>query len=137
MGQSTKSMGLPFTTVNACQNSTNEEFVPVTGWMDPSSFEKIRATMEIRNICGDITVAVGYQLADIETTPDSTNPLSSFTGGAFKDSEGVHFPDQWDSGISSETGGNQLIRFGFVVVNATTTDLTSARVSAKIDVVIC
>lgn len=137
MSQATRSMGLPFTTVNACSNGSNERFVPVTSWMDPSAFEKMRATLELRNRCGDITVAVGYQLADVETTPTATHSITSYTGGPFKDTEGVFFPDQWDSGIDGETGGSQLIRFGFVVVNSVSTALTSARVSAKVDVVVC
>lgn len=73
-----RTIGLPFTTVNSCVTSpTAAQFVPVTQWMSPASFQKIRATLELRARCGNIAVSVGYQVADVENNPTGDHPVES------------------------------------------------------------
>ena len=133
-----KTIGLPFTTVNCCSDTT-ANFIPVTGWMSPAEMQKCKATLEIRARCGAAEVAVGYQLADVENAPDAGNEILSYTGpAAFRSSAGVHYPDLWDTAIEADSAGKQLIRFGFMMTSTSPgTDVRSARVAAKIQVYTC
>ncbi len=133
-----RTIGLPFTTVNSCVTSpTAAQFVPVTQWMSPASFQKIRATLELRARCGNIAVSVGYQVADVENNPTGDHPVESYsapTTTGFRDQEGVHYPERWDTGIETQSVSSVLCRFGFLVENTSGTALSSARVAAKIEV---
>ena len=78
--------------------ATSKALNPVTQWMDPAEFQKMRATMEIRNRCGaNIDVAVGYQLADVENAPLNDFEIESYNGpSGWKSSNGVFYPERWD-----------------------------------------
>lgn len=136
-----KTTGLPWTTVSSASDNQAGRFNPSTQWMDPANFEKIRATLELQNICGpDIEVAVAYQLADVENSPQETHVLESYAGPAgYRSSEGMHFPNRWDARIAGQAEGRQLIRFGFLTRNksGTGTSLNTARVAGRIEVFTC
>lgn len=131
-----RSLGMPWTTVFTC--STTEAFCPVTQWMDPAELQKMRATLELQNLCGNIEVSVGYQLADVENNPLSDEKLESYNGPTgWQSTTGVHYPERWDGSIESQAGGKQLIRFGFVVKLSSGTDPGMVRAAAKVEIYTC
>ena len=132
-----KTISLPWESVLAC--TTTKAFNPVTQWMDPAEFQKIRATMEIRNRCGsNIEVAVGYQLADVENAPLNDFEVESYIGPTgWKNDTGVYYPARWDGSIVGQAASRQLIRFGFMTKLATGTTLQSVRVAAKVEIFTC
>lgn len=129
---STRSFGLPWTTVNCC--STAAVFIPATQWVDPANFAKAKATFEVQAICGNLTILPAYQVADVQTVPGPGVPLS--TSPTFIDTSGVEFPDAWLLfGPSVQT--KQSIRFGWLVKNSTGAALSAARVGGQIQIVTC
>lgn len=132
-----KTINLPWETAMAC--ATSKALNPVTQWMDPAEFQKMRATMEIRNRCGaNIDVAVGYQLADVENAPLNDFEIESYNGpSGWKSSNGVFYPERWDETIVGQASSRQLIRFGFMTKLSSGTALQSLRVAAKIEIFTC
>lgn len=72
---------------------------------------------------GNITVAGGYQTADVENSGDTPASVGSVQTG-----NGVLFPTGGLVDISSTTGQKQLIRFGYVVILSSGSTLSLARV---------
>lgn len=132
-----KTIGLPFTTVNTCTAAPGSQFIPVTQWMSPAEFQRVRATMELRAKCGDIRVSVAYQVADVENSPTGNHEIQSYNGApptGYQHTESVHYPQRWDGLIEANSVSSVLCRFGFLVQNDTGGSLSSARVAAKIEV---
>jgi hypothetical protein len=131
-----RTIGLPWATVYSC--ATTKAFCPITQWMDPAEFQKMRATMELQNVCGDIEVALGYQLADVENSPQADHEVKSYSGpSAWKSAAGTHFPERWDLDIEGQAAGRQLIRFGFMVKLESGVGLGFASAAAKIEIYTC
>ena len=132
-----RTLGLPWATVSAC--TTTKGFCPVSQWMDPAEFQKIRATLELRATCGaNLDVAVGYQLADVENSPQEDWEVKTFSGpSGWKSVAGMHYPDRWDADIVAQAAGMQLVRFGFMVKLSAGTTLALARAAAKVEIFTC
>lgn len=123
---SKKTVALPWTAVYA-KVTTLPEFHPSTFWMSTSGIQKLRSTIEARVLEGDIKAGIAYQTADVENNPDNATLI-----GSYKDSNGVLYPTA-ATDVSSTFAGKQLVRFGFFVVNASTTAANHGRVSGLID----
>ncbi len=121
-----RTIALPWTTVYA--NSTTVRVEPATGWMRASDFAKMRGTLEVRALLGDLEVAIGYQTANVETSPDTAVALT-----AYETTDDVHFAAGWTS-VQSAMEGKQIVRLVFMV-KCGTSNLYLARVSGAVDVI--
>jgi len=75
-----------------------------------------------------MSVRLAYQTADVE---NATNNATAFGNEAT--SNGVLYPGEW-ADLSPDTDGVQLVRFGFMVYNATVTNRTWARVGGFVEI---
>ncbi|MDP2308585.1 MAG: hypothetical protein Q8P18_21370 [Pseudomonadota bacterium] len=124
---SVKTLGVAWTVVYSNNTLTLEH--PVTGWMWASDFMMVRGTLEIVCRLNNIEVALGYQTADVENSPDTAVAF-----GGYKTSNGVHYPAGWED-ISSVTQGKQLIRMVLFAKNASGSTVNMARVACSVDVI--
>lgn len=119
---------LGWTTVNANSNGSPGTFWPDTPWMTTSQVGGVRPTMEMRALNGDQEVTMAYQTANVENTPIATDTIgSAVTANGF--SFGSAFID-----ISTDLDQAQLVRFGWMVRNTTTSNITWSRVGGSIEI---
>lgn len=112
----------PWTTVTT--KIASDDTVPITGWMPCAGLKELRTTFEIARLDGDITLSPGVQFA---SQPDSPGTVVAELG-TFKDAVDVYYGAAWKD-VSTQSEANQLFRLVWVVKNASTTNLTSARVA--------
>lgn len=123
-----KTINLGWTTVAV--DGTTEVFIPATGWGDASEVAKLRGNLELRGLTGsNISVAVGYQTANVENSPDAHVVLGSFQTAA-----GVYFGGSFTD-ASTNTQAKRLVRFGWVVKLTSAGSLATARVGGTLDVI--
>jgi len=124
----TKSIPLSWSTVSA--DSTTNSFLPFTGWMSNAGMSKVRSAFEIIGTIGDITVSPAYQIADHPDSPGvAVALLTTFDAG-----DDVYYPGSWKD-VTGDVDDTMLIRFGFIVKNTSTSNVTTARVSGTMQVV--
>ncbi len=116
---------LGWTTV--CVDSTSEVAFPASGWMSAKDINKYRGSFEARAFSGLMNVALGYQTANVENSPDAHNTVTSFQttaamvyGSAFTD-------------ISANTLGKQLVRAVWVCKLTSGSTLATVRVAGSVD----
>ena len=122
---------LPWTTVYS--SSTTPDFLPATAWMEASRVESVRATFEMRAKTGDIEVSFAFQTANV---PDTPSPAGGTSVGNYQDSNAVLYPSGITA-IGSSTAGKQLVRFGWLCKNTSSSDLNLARVGGTMEVEEC
>lgn len=127
MAGTIKTFAFSWTTVYSNNTLTLDH--PVTGWMRASDFKKIRGTLEIISRLNNIEVSFAYQTADVENSPDTVTAF-----GAYKTSDGVHYPTGWTD-VSSVMEGKQLVRIVLLAKNSSGTAVNLARVCGSVDVV--
>lgn len=120
---------LPWTTVFAKANTP--VFLPATPWMEASRVDKVRATIELAAREGDLECAFGYQTANVENDPQAGAAV-----GAYQDADDVLYPTGMTD-LSGVTPGKQLIRFGFMTKNTSSTNLNRGRAGGTFDVEEC
>jgi len=126
-----KRTSLPWTTVYA--HGTGVVALAASAWMTASEAAKVRGTFEVAGRDGDIEVAIGFQVANVEdnvTTPQ--NPAIT----AYKAANGMQYPADFID-ILPETKSKQLVRWVWLVKNTSTSNLTFARVGGLVDVEEC
>lgn len=109
-------------------NATGTTFWPATPWMTASDVGCAKINGEVRCLSGDMEIAGAYQTANVENSPDSANTLGSYNtanGNFF----GAAFTD-----ISANTQPKQLVRFGWMVRNTSTSSTTWARVAGTVEI---
>ena len=124
----TKGIPLSWSTVSV--NSTSNSFLPFTGWMSNAGMSKVRCAFEIIGTIGDITVSPGYQIADHPDSPGVAIALLT----TFDTGDDVYYPGSWKD-VTGDVDDTMLVRFGFVVKNASTGNVTTARISGTMQVV--
>ena len=124
-----RTLTLPWTTL--ITNVTSDAFYPATGWMPAAGVEEVRASIEVVERTNNLSVRCGYQVADVV---DSASPGKAL-GSAVTDN-GVSFGTSFTN-VTSDTQGKQLIRFGYLFANATSTSQSTGRVAGKLDVQVC
>jgi hypothetical protein len=102
MEASVKKFRLPFMTVGA-DTTTGTPF-PMIGWIEADDVARIGFDIELRSKTGNLEVALGYQTADSENSPDAAVAVTSFVSA-----NGFTFRGSLDD-ISATTAGKRLIR---------------------------
>ncbi|MFZ5477081.1 MAG: hypothetical protein ACOZNI_09930 [Myxococcota bacterium] len=102
-----KKFRIPFTTVFA--ESTTAVGIPVTGWFEAEDFGRLGFDLELRAKTGVLEVALGYETADNEDTPDTAVAVTSY-----RTANGFTFRGSLTD-ISATTAGKRLIRIVFLV----------------------
>ena len=128
-----KRLPLPWAAVYANSDQT-ALFHPATPWMDASRVEKLRVTFEMTAKTSVMSVAMGYQTANVENSPDTAATIA--TTSPYKAAEGVHYADALED-IATATASKQLIRFGWLTKTTSGTAYQFARVSGVVDLVQC
>lgn len=115
-------IALPWATITT--KGTSNGVNPISGWMSCAGLKEVRTTFEIARLDGDITVSPGVQFATHADAPGTVvAELSSF-----EDTADVYYPAAWKD-VSTQAEANELYRLVWVVKNAGTSNLTSARVA--------
>ena len=125
---STRRVQMPWTTIYA--KTTTGVFMPVTTFMEAPSIDRVRGTFELRALLGDLTAALAYQTCNTDSSLDSAVAL-----GSWATAEGFTYPTAVTD-ISSATDGKQLIRFGWLVKNTSTSNQTMATVAGTIEIIV-
>lgn len=112
----------PWTTVTT--KVTTNDVNPFTGWMPCAGLKEFRTSFELARLDGDITVSPGVQFASHADSPGTVVAELS----PFEDSVDVYYGVAWKD-VNTEAAANQLFRLVWVVKNAGTSNLTSARVA--------
>jgi len=101
-------------------NADSYIFFPATPWMNAPDAEMIREALEARNMpgSGTMTLTVGLQTCNTVDAPDAAVALATS-----RTADGLSFPGSF-SDKSGNTGNRQLVRFGYLVKNTTTSDST-------------
>lgn len=126
-----KRTSLPWTTVWV--SSSTVVALPASAWMSASEVIRARGTFEVAAKAGDIEVAIGFQVANVEdsvTTP--ANPEIT----TYKAANGMQYPADFTN-ISTDTKAKQLVRWVWLVKNTSTNNLNHARVGGLVDVEEC
>lgn len=118
-------IALPWATV--CTKVTANDVNPATGWMSCAGLKEFRSAFEIARLDGDMTASPGLQFAVHADSPGTV--VAEL--GTFKDVADVYYGAAWKD-VSTEAAANQLFRLVWVVKNASTTNLSSARVAGTI-----
>lgn len=109
-------------------DSTGATFWPVTGWMDAKTVGSLVCNFEVRCLDGDQEVSAAYQTANVENSPDAAQAL-----GSYVNANGMTYGSAFTD-VSANTQPKQLVRFGFLVKNTATSNVTWTRVSGTFDV---
>lgn len=115
-------IALPWTTITT--KVTSNDANPVTGWMPCAGLKELRTSFEIARLDGDITVSPGVQFASHADAPGTVVAELD----TFKNAADVYYGDVWKD-VATQANANQLFRLVWVAKNASTTNLTSARVA--------
>jgi hypothetical protein len=126
-----KRTALPWTTVWA--HGTGVVRLPASPWMSANEIIRVRGTFELRGRDGDIEVAIGIELADVENSPTApTDPTIT----AYANDNGMKYPAAWKD-VSADSQSKQLARWVWLVKNTSSQNLTFARVGGVVDVEEC
>ena len=122
---------LPWTTLWANTNGANNyRFFAVTAYMTVAQFRRIRGVIETAQLMTNFSVTLGYQLANVETSPQTPvlvgSPITTVT---------VSFGTLTD--ISADIDDYQLIRFGFFTQNTQNTSLIWGRAGGYVEYTDC
>ena len=120
-----RSVPLPWTTVYAI--STAEAVIPATGYMTAQEVAKYRGNFDMRAPTGNISVALGYQTCNVESSPDAHTVVTAFETTATV-VFGTAFTD-----IASTMQGKQLVRIVWVTKLTSGGVLAMARVAGSVD----
>ncbi len=108
--------------------TTGATFWPATAWMDAKGVGSLLCNFEVRCLEGDQEISAAYQTANVENSPDSAVALGSYTAG-----NGQTYASAFTN-VSSNTQPKQLVRFGYLVKNTSTSNTTWSRVSGTFDI---
>ena len=124
---------LPWTTLWADTTGAgvaNHRFFAVTAYMTVAQFRRIRGVIETAQLMTNFSVTLGYQLANVETSPQTPvlvgSPITTVT---------VSFGTLTD--ISADIDDYQLIRFGFFTQNTQNTSLIWGRAGGYVEYTDC
>ena len=120
-----RTIPLPWTTV--CVAGTTVVAIPATGWGKGPDFGKLRATFEARGFTGNITVALGYQTANAENSPDAAVALTSYF-----DTENLYYGSSFTD-VTANTLPKQLVRLVWMVKLSSGSSLGTVRVGGSVD----
>lgn len=128
-----RTVNLPWTTVST--KSTSTTFYPATGWMPAGGVEQARANVELTGRTNDLVITLGYQTADVIDDPKTPVALAN----ASRNADGIAFGSDFEDVASGTDGtkGKQLIRWGFMFKNDTSTDPSNGRVTGMLQVQVC
>ncbi len=126
-----KRTSLPWTTVWSA--ATTVTALPASPWMTASEAARARGTFEVGTKFGDIEIAVGFFVANVE---DNVTTPASPAITAYRTTTGMQFPADFTD-ISPETKGKQLVRWVWLVKNTSSSNLNFARVGGLVDVEEC
>lgn len=118
-------MPLPWSTIST--KVASEDANPATGWMSCAGLKEFRTSWELARLDGDMTVSPGLQFAN---HPDSPGTVVAELS-TFKDTADVYYGPAWKD-VSTQAAANQLFRIVWVAKNASTTNLTTARVAGTV-----
>jgi hypothetical protein len=102
-----KKIRLPFMMVGT--DGTAEVAIPVLGWLEADDIARLGFDIELRGKTGNLEVALGYQTADNEDSPDAAVAIT-----AFRTSNGYTFRGALTD-IASVTAAKRLVRPVFIV----------------------
>ena len=109
-------------------DSGSAVFVPATPWMSALGVVDVRASVEMRNEIGLMSITPACQVADTPDAPGTTTAVGSAVTNA-----GFTWPTGWTA-VSTETDGAQLIRFGWNILRVSGADPVSAAVAGTFEV---
>jgi len=119
-----KKIPLPFELVYA--TNTAAAWHVASFWMNAADVKNVRGAFELSLLESDVQVSLGYQTTNVENTGDTPTSIGSYATTA-----GVSYPSDW-ADISDYTHGKQLIRFGWMVKNASSSTKNWVRVGGFI-----
>ena len=118
---------IPLNFVTIHRNGTPSIFFPATAWMPCGNASEMRGTFELFGWMTDLEVAVGYQTANVENSPDTAVAV-----GSFATANGMAFPTAFTS-IASNTEQKQIFRLGYIGKNTSTSNQTFAYAGGYVD----
>lgn len=122
---------LPWTTLWADTTGANSyRFFAVTAYMTVAQFRRIRGVIETMTFMTNFSVTLGYQLANVETSPQTPVAVGSAITTAT-----VTFGTLTD--ISADIDDYQLIRFGFLTQNTAAATLIWGRAGGYVEYTDC
>jgi hypothetical protein len=121
---------LPWTTLYADTTGGTYKFFAVTAYMTVAQFRRIRGVIETMTLMTNFSVTLGYQLANVETSPQTAVPV-----GSAITTNTVSFGTLAD--ISADIDDYQLIRFGFLTQNTQSATLIFGRAGGYVEYTDC
>jgi hypothetical protein len=118
------------------KSAATESFFPITDFISTGEVASARMMIELLSRTPNTKIAAAYQTADVASSPNQAVTFGTFSTATYTTTIGQNVQDAFEA-LTTAIEDKLLIRFGFIVLNTTGTELEMALASGVVDVKDC